>query len=157
MIVVSNTTPLISLASIAQTELLRTLFQQIIIPDAVYAEIKAGHGFGYTEVDADFISVRPIVNLARRSALLNQMDLGEAETIVLATELGADYVIIDDSVGYAVAKSSGLPVIRTLSLLLRAKNKGLIPLVKPFLEEMIRKGRWYSPKLCRQFLQSIGE
>ena len=35
-------------------------------------------------------------------------------------------------------------VIRTLSILLKAKEVGIITKVKPLLDEMIFKGRWYS-------------
>jgi len=41
MKVVANTTPLISLASIGQLELLKDIFGEIIIADAVFNEIKA--------------------------------------------------------------------------------------------------------------------
>lgn len=89
--------------------------------------------------------------------LLNQLDLGEAETIILATEINADYVIIDDNIGYKIAKNSGLNVIRTLSVLLKAKDKGIIEEIRPLLDEMILKGRWYSKKVYESFLKKIGE
>jgi predicted nucleic acid-binding protein len=85
------------------------------------------------------------------------LDLGEAETIILATEINADYVIIDDSIGYKIAKNSGLNVLRTLSVLLKAKNKGIIEEIRPLLDEMILKGRWYSKKVYESFLKKIGE
>jgi hypothetical protein len=53
--------------------------------------------------------------------LLNQLDLGEAETILLAKEINADFVIIDENLGYKIAKNAGLNVVRTLSILLKAK------------------------------------
>jgi predicted nucleic acid-binding protein len=157
MKVVANTTPLISLASIGKLELLKDIFGEIIIADAVYNEIKAKQGYGYNEIDADFIKVQSIKGIAYRDFLLNQLDLGETETIILAKELDADFVIIDENIAYTIAKSSELNVVRTLSILLRAKEKGLIPALKPLLDEMILKGRWYSQRVCKTILEQAGE
>ena len=85
------------------------------------------------------------------------MDRGEAETIILARELKASTVIIDDNLGYQYAINSGLNVVRTLSILFRAKKEGLIPAIKPLLDEMIGKGRWYSKRVYNDFLKEIGE
>jgi len=89
--------------------------------------------------------------------LLNQLDLGEAETIILATEINADLVIIDDSIAYKIGKNSGLNVIRTLSILLKAKERGIISEIRPLLDDMISKGGWYSKKVYGMFLQKAGE
>lgn len=152
-----NTTPIISLASIDKLNVLKELFGEILIPQSVYNEIKAKESYGYKEVDSDYIKVQTIKGIKYRDLLLNQLDLGEAETIILATEINADYVIIDDNIGYKIAKNSGLKVIRTLSVLLKAKDKGIIEEIRPLLDEMILKGRWYSKKVYESFLKKIGE
>lgn len=157
MKVVSNTTPIISLASIDKLNVLKELFGEIIIPHSVYDEIKAKESYGYKEVDSNYIKVRAIKGTKYRDLLLNQLDWGEAETIILAIEINADYVIIDDNIGYKIAKNSGLNVIRTLSVLLKAKDKGIVKEIKPLLDEMILKGRWYSKKVYESFLKKIGE
>ena len=157
MIVVANATPIISLAAIGRLDLFERLFGKIIIADAVYQEIKAKRGFGYDEVDARFIEVQSIRGRLYKQLLLNQLDSGEAETIILAKEIGASFVIIDEALGYRIANSSGLTAIRTLSLLLRAKDKGYIQQVRPLLDEMIEKGRWYSAAVRRAFLDQAGE
>lgn len=157
MKIVSNTTPIISLASIGKLNVLKELFGKIIIPQSVYDEIKAKESYGYKEIDSDYIKIQAIKGTKYRDLLLNQLDLGEAETIILATEINADYVIIDDNIGYKIAKNSGLNVIRTLSVLLKAKDKGIIEEIRPLLDEMILKGRWYSKKVYESFLKKIGE
>jgi predicted nucleic acid-binding protein len=157
MKIVSNTTPIISLASIKQLNLLKHLFKEIIIPQSVYLELKAKKSYGYKEVDSDFIKVKEIKGDLYTSLLLNQLDLGEAETIILAKEINADLVIIDENIAYRIAKNSDLKPIRTLSILLLAKEKGIIKECKPLLEEMISKGRWYSNRVYEQFLKKSGE
>ena len=157
MKVVSNTTPIISLASINRLDILEKLFGEIIIAEAVYSEIKAKQGYGYEQVDSHFINVQRIQGQLYKNFLLTQLDLGEAETIILAKELTADFVIIDENLGYRFANNVGLTAIRTLSLLLKAKEKGFITEAKPLLDDMIDKGRWYSNTVYRSFLAKAGE
>ena len=145
------------MASIGKLELLKDIFGEIIVADAVYNEIKAKQGYGYSEIETDYIKVQSIKGIAYRDFLLNQLDLGETETIILAKEIDADFVIIDENIAYRIAKSSELNVVRTLSILLRAKEKGLIPALKPLLDEMIIKGRWYSQGVYKAILDQAGE
>ena len=157
MKVVSNTTPIISLASIGQLELLAKLFGKVVIAEAVYQELKAKPAYGYTEIECGYIEVQAIQGIAYKQLLLSQLDSGEAETIILATEIQADFVLIDENLGYQFARTAGLAPIRTLSLLLSAKQKGHIPLVKPLMDDMMQKGRWYSQAVYRAFLTKAGE
>lgn len=157
MKVVANTTPIISLAALGRLDILEKLFGRIIIAEAVYREIKAKPGFGYDQIDCAYIEVQSIQGQLYKEFLLTQLDSGEAETIILAKEINADFVIIDENTGYRFAKSAGLTAIRTLSILLRAKEKGHVERVKPLLDEMVEKGRWYSGAVCRSFLDKAGE
>lgn len=157
MKVVVNTTPIISLAAINHLHLLEKLFGKIIIAEAVYQEIKAKQSHAYHEIDSSFIEVQKIQGDLYRGLLLNQLDSGEAETIILAKEIDADFVIIDENLGYKFANNSGLTAIRTLSLLLKAKEKNIVSEIKPLLDEMILKGRWYSDRVYQAFLKQAGE
>jgi len=66
-------------------------------------------------------------------------------------------VIIDENLGYQIARNSDLNVIRTLSILLVAKDKGIISEVKPLLDDMCQKGRWYSKRVYNEFLKKAKE
>lgn len=157
MKVVSNTTPIISLSSIGYLSLLPNLFGQVYIPKAVYQEIKSKKAFGYNEIDSDFIKTIEIKGTMYLGFLLNDLDLGEAEAIILATEINADALIIDERLGYKIAQSKGINAIGTLSILLMAKEQGIIKSVKPLLDEMIQKGRWYSKSVYENFLKQTNE
>jgi uncharacterized protein len=157
MIVVANTTPLISLAALGRLDILEKLFGRIIIAEAVYREIKAKPGFGYDQIDCAYIEVQSIQGHLYKEFLLTQLDSGEAETIILAKEINADFVVIDENLGYRFANNAGLTAIRTLSILLRAKESGYIEQVKPLMEDLVAKGRWYSDAVCRSFLDKAGE
>jgi predicted nucleic acid-binding protein len=157
MKVVVNTTPIISLATINHLHLFEKLFGKIIIAEAVYQEIKAKQSYAYYQVDSPFIEVQKIQGFLYKELLLAQLDSGEAETIILAKEIEADFVIIDENIGYKLANNAGLTTIRTLSILLKAKEKNIISEIKPLLDEMIIKGRWYSKSVYQNFLTHAGE
>ena len=101
MIIVSNTTPLIGLASIGQFDLLHAMFGEITIPQAVYDEaVVAGRteGGAKREVSsATWIKTVPVRDRLAVEVLLDELDLGEAETIILARELHADWVLMETS------------------------------------------------------------
>jgi predicted nucleic acid-binding protein len=157
VIAVFNTTPLISLATIEKLHLLQQLFKSIYIPQAVYYEIKAKHSFAYQEVDADWVKVKVVQDKAYLRLLSNELDSGEAEALCLAKELVADTLVIDERIAYKIAKSQGIFVIGTLTILSMAKKAYLVEAVKPLLDEMIHVGRWYSPAVYHDFLKKIGE
>jgi len=98
MIVVSNATPIISLASIGRIDILKNFFEKIYIPKAVYDEIKSKQAYGFEEIEDGFFEVVNIKDALAQNILLNDLDLGEAQTIVLAKELNADIVLIDDMI-----------------------------------------------------------
>jgi predicted nucleic acid-binding protein len=157
MIVVSNTTPIISLSSIGQIDLLQKLFKKVIIAKAVYLEIKSKKSYGYNEVDKDYFEVKEIIGTNYLNFLLNEMDIGEAETILLAKEIKADLLIIDERIGFDFANMQDIVSIGTLSVLKLAKEKCIIDKIKPLLDEMIKKGRWYSKNIYDQFLKNVNE
>jgi predicted nucleic acid-binding protein len=115
MIIVLNATPLISLAAIGRLALLQELFGEVYIPQAVYTEIKAKRAFGHDEIEADWIQVKPVQGENYLGLLLNDLDRGEAEAILLAKEMRADALVIDERMGYQIARSQGLMVIGTLT------------------------------------------
>ena len=157
MRVVCNSTPIISLASIQQVELLDLLFDRVYIPRAVYDELRSKRAHGYREVDADPFEVQEIQDARHLGLLLKELDQGEAEAILLAKEMEADFLLIDERVGYQIARAQGIAPIGTLTILLLAKQQKLILAVRPLLDDMIRKGRWYSQSVYTSFLTSIGE
>lgn len=157
MIVVSNTTPIISLASIGKIDILKRFFDTVYISQAVYDELKSKDSFGFDEIDDSFFQVVCVKDTIATDILLNDLDLGEAQTIVLAKELNANMVLIDENIGYKIAKSQNLNVKRTLSLLIAAKNKKYITTIKPLLDDMITNKRWISKSVYFEVLKICKE
>ena len=85
--------------------------------------------------------------------LSRSLDAGEAEAIVLSEELHADFLLIDDLKGRKFATRLGLVVVGSVGILLKAKKKGIINEVKPYLEKLIHlAGAWISPALYHSAL-----
>jgi predicted nucleic acid-binding protein len=156
--VVSNTTPLISLLKIGRLHLLESLYSTVIVPTAVWQEIEQGRdGPYYTDLlTLPFISIQSVSNIASVE-YLTDLDRGEAEVIVLAREINADLVIIDEEAGRSYARHFNLTLTGTLGILLRAKQDGLIPEVKPLLEKLLASGVWISKWVFADVLVLAGE
>lgn len=96
MIVVADTTPFSELAKIGQMNLLSDVFGQIIIPQEVYNEITSGkHPAAIALPLASWVEVRSVTDSQKVANLqtATNLDLGESAAIILAEELGADYLL----------------------------------------------------------------
>ncbi len=161
---VSNTSPIINLAAINQLNLLHLLYGQISIPVAVYHEIVVqGAGQpGANDVQTEpWFEQRPVMDLALVANLLTRNPLlnrAEAEAIVLAVELQADRLLIDETEGRHVAAALGVPIRGLLGVLAEVKRQGLIPLVRPLMDDLIsRAGFFIVQPLYAQILRDVGE
>ena len=156
--VVSNTTPIISLLKVGKLEILKELYQELFIPYEVYLEIEAGKNKEYY-TDLKKVEWIRVVKIQSEKSLLFFLDLdkGEAEAIVLANEINADLIILDETLGRFHAKHIGLNVTGTIGVLLKAKETGIIDKIKPVLNELSQKGIWLSEKLIKQTLTKASE
>ena len=159
MIVVSDTSPILSLALIGRLGLLRDLYNSIVIPDAVRSEIVASEQSGAREVaQADWIVVRSIEHDVVFKLLLREVDRGEAEAIALALQLNADILLIDERRARHLAAYLELGVAGLLDVLQAAKQQQLIASVKPILDDLMARARFrLSRKLYQRTLFTAGE
>lgn len=162
MIVIADSSPLISLAAIHSLHLIPSLYTTVYIPDAVYREVVtegAGRAGTTEAATAAWIERRAITDRQAVQDLLNTTNLGhgEGEVIVLATELKATLVIMDDLAARRAAQAQGLLVIGTIGILLLAKQQGLIPTVKKPIDELIAAGKYIHPALYNEALRQAGE
>jgi uncharacterized protein len=161
MIVVSNSSPLISLSAIGRLELLRTLYGAISIPRAVHNEVaETGSGRpGAVEVKSlAWITCCDVSSANVVTALQGKLDHGEAEAIALALELPADLLLMDERLGRIEAARFSLRFIGTLGVLVEAKARGRLQEVRPVLDELSTHAGFHMSDVLRaRVLAETGE
>ncbi|MCX7839989.1 MAG: DUF3368 domain-containing protein [Anaerolineae bacterium] len=160
MIVVSNATPLIALAKINHLTLLQELFGSILIPQAVYNEVVtyAPERPGAIEVQqASWIHSRTVMDRIKVDYLRADLDSGEAEVLVLAGEVSADWILLDEPKARLTAELLGFKFIGTVGLLLLAKRTGKIQAVRPLLDALQSNKFYISKQVYQIILQQAGE
>ena len=121
MRIVSNTSPLIFLSKIDALKLLDDCFDSITIPIAVEAELKELSLPHYIQRQA----VSELGSYYVKGAIGN-LHIGELEAMVLAQEIKADYVLLDDLGARKKAIRQRLNVMGTLGVLKLANAKKII-------------------------------
>ena len=139
MSVVSNASPLINLARIGKLTLLRDLYGELIVPEAVWQEvvIEGAGQPGADEVEsATWIKTQAATNRQLVNALQQDLDAGEAEAIALTLEIGAELLLMDEHLGRETARHLGLRYVGLVGALVEAKHRGLIRAVKTHLDAL---------------------
>ncbi len=158
--VIVNSTPLIVLCNVGKLHLLRSLYQEILIPHAVLDEITAKPDSACQQVhdNLDWIHVERIQDTRQKRMYQAKLHDGEVEVMILAQQKPpADLVILDDSAAKRTAKFLGLTVTGTLGVLLKAKRAGLIPSVAPVLSDLQANGFYVTKNVRNMVLASAGE
>lgn len=158
-VVVTNTTPIISLSLIGRLSLLQQLYGELLVPPAVHREVLAGGAsrVGVAEFrTADWLRQVPL-NDPARADLLADLDRGEAEAIALAQEVGAHLLLVDERLARRHAERIGIAISGTAGVLLRAKEEGLVKEVGPSLDQLRRGGIHLGEELVERVLRLAGE
>lgn len=163
MTVISDTSAITNLAAIDYLHLLPKLYEKVTIPTAVYHELVNVDPPepGTREVQKEFwfdvrsITQREVVEHLQDEA---KLDLGESEAIALALELKADLLLIDERRGRAEADRLGLKITGLLGILIEAKSRCLIPVVKPLMDSLKQISDFrVSPALYQKILEVTDE
>jgi predicted nucleic acid-binding protein len=85
------------------------------------------------------------------------MDLGEVETIILAGEMKADWVLMDERKGRRKLTQLQIPKIGTVGILLKAKQLGLISTLKPEIEKLQNSGFAIAQSVISEVMKQAGE
>jgi uncharacterized protein len=162
VIVVSDTSPLCNLAIIQHLWLLHAIYDVVIIPSVVADEL--ANGTTIPEIPniltLDWVRVFPLADRTVAEALQRdrRLDPGEAHAIALAIQLQASDLLIDERIGRREATALGVSVIGILGILRVAKQRNLIPEIKPVLDQLIgQAGFRVSKVLYDQTLQDVNE
>jgi predicted nucleic acid-binding protein len=144
------------------------LFNRILVPRAVRAEIAAGgeRNRAVTAALADFAIFEPCDDyeaalvrllLDTRAALAEGEDQGEAEAIVQAARRSADMILVDDALGRRWAEAHSIECHGTLWLFDELRFRGYLGEVRPHFEQLIRTQRRQPLELMNSLLRRYGE
>ena len=153
MTVVSDSSPLITLARIRCFDLLPKLFGRVYISSAVYREVVIDGAAlpGAAEVSrSDWIEVRPVRNFDVAAAVVKiRLGAGEISTVVLAKELSADLVLIDEWKARRYAHEEGLPAVGCIGILEDSYKHGHLRDLRESYQQLID----HKARVERQTLQ----
>jgi uncharacterized protein len=158
-VLVADTGPIIAFARIQQLDLLHQVVGALLIPPAVYDELVVqGQGRpGADEVErGDWIHQREIADRVFLDQLPHDLHSGEREAITLAHDLNA-LLLIDERRGRRSAQGLGLTVVRSLRILADAKQRGIIEVVRPLVENLLANRYWIEEDVINSFLDEMGE
>jgi predicted nucleic acid-binding protein len=147
MIVVSDTSAITALLQIGCVEFLSRIYGEVFIPSEVARELACSH-----PVLPLFIRTIPVAQPSNCLRLLDWVDAGEAEAIVLAKELKADELLMDDPAGRRVAVAEGLKVVGLLGVILMARQRGFVSSVRVVLDELESKAGFFVSEPVRNLI-----
>ncbi|MBN1659186.1 MAG: DUF3368 domain-containing protein [Anaerolineae bacterium] len=157
---VVDTGPLIFLSKLGHLDLLKGAADTIYAAQAVLDEIHAKPDEAAQAIDLacqPWLTIEQVTNHQAVEILLADLGLGEAETIVLAKEIEAERVVMDDLDARRFAHRIGLHPIGTLGLLLAARLEGKIPSLHKEIEKLADAGFHATPELVDGVLTEAGE
>lgn len=134
MIVIADTSPINYLVLIDAIDILPKMFGEVIIPEAVYEELRHERApeavKRFINEGHSWLSIKEVEVPANTG--LDNLGSGERAAIFLAETEKADMLIIDERKGMRVALSRNLTAVGTVILLEQAALKNLIDLSEAF-------------------------
>ncbi|MGB7845844.1 MAG: DUF3368 domain-containing protein [Candidatus Acidiferrum sp.] len=153
MIVVADTSPINYLLLIKEIDILPKMYGTVVIPRAVQEELLRPVAPEIVRAWIDgapaWLEIRSPID-APDSSLAN-LDPGERDAIMLATELRADQLIVDDREGRKRAQERRIPVIGTLGVLKEAASLGLLDL-RVSVERLQTTSFYVAPEVLKSLL-----
>jgi predicted nucleic acid-binding protein len=157
MLVVADSSALLALASCEGLSLLDSLFEDVRVPSAVFAECTvaerpySGELRLYLEGRVDSVDLSAYVIAAIG------LGSGELEAMALYKHLGANRLLLDDERARRVARVNHIEVVGSVGVLLLAKDRSLIATVRPRLDSMESAGIYLSKAIYQAALEFAGE
>jgi predicted nucleic acid-binding protein len=158
MIVVADTSPINYLILIEEISILGDMYGHVIVPQSVHSELLRPGAPAVVrkwmeELLPPWLEVRtpPAAPDPTSDASLNALNLGEREAIMLATELNANRLLVDDLQGRIEAEKRGIRVTGTVGVLREASRFGLLDLASA-VRRLQQTNFHISPQLLQRIL-----
>ncbi len=154
-----DASPLILLGKAGQLDWLLQM-GRILVPESVAAEVVAGSPNDPARRWLE--APQGAACMVRDDAPTNDLlawDLGAGEIAVIAMAMAnpGQEAVLDDAAARRCAMVFGVPMRGTLSLVVLAKKRGLIPACRPVFNRMLAAGLYVSPALVEQVALAAGE
>ena len=157
--IIVNTSPIFYLHRLGLLEMLNKLYGDITIPEAVRNELEKGYVQGEDVPQLENYPWIQIMNvdMPEYLSLIVDLGLGESEVLAIATNHPSALVILDDKLARRIAEMREFRLTGTAGVLLRAKEKGLIPALKPVIEKLLSLNFRLKPDLVNAILELAEE
>lgn len=157
--IIADSSPLIVLLKSDLEDILPGLFDEIIIPEAVWQEVLSGKENDTAKRKLPHLSWIKRTPAASLNESVESYNLGKGETeaLSLALEIPQSGVILDDFAARKCARNLQIPFVGTGGLLISAKQKKLISSVSEALEKVQREGLWLSDAVVKMLKEKAGE
>ena len=157
MLIVADSSALIALATCNGLDVILQIYDDIKVPEAVYAEIVAPEK-PQSDLLGSFLSERVIkVDTSRLVLAAGGLGHGELEAMALYKQLSADALLIDDHRARIIAEHNQINCIGALGLLLVAKQRGKINMIAPYVQKLRQSSIYYGDALLDRVLKLAGE
>ena len=149
--VIVNSTPLIILSNINHLDLLKKLYSEIYIPEAVFNEVteKADSACQQIKSNTDWIHVCKITNESQKRIYQAKLHAGEVEVMILG------YDIQNGRVSLGLKQTQANPWDSIAEL--KAKKTGIIKEVTPLMNQLISNGFYITKEIYDLVKSEAGE
>lgn len=161
-IIVSDASPLIALAKLDCLDLLFVSFSEIHVPQAVFEEATYerhrldSQRIYYFVQDNESVIVHDNDSGDLYQKFRSILDEGESQALALASKLSCA-ILLDERLGRSVASKHQIPVVGVMGVLLKAKQQGKIPAIKPMIENLQAEDFRLSDRLIKLVLKKANE
>ena len=161
MRIVADSSPLIALTKLGCLDRVRAVYTRIWITRAVYGEIVvAGQGMpGAREIaQSEWIEIVDLRNPGslRTLELKYNLGAGEISTFVLAQEISADIMLVDDLRARRIAAGFNVAVSGTIRLLEILYERGQVADLRLLFQQLLETGSRMDPALLNRRLAMYG-
>lgn len=157
MLVVADSSALVALAICDALPLLDRLFREVKVPPAVFRECTV-HGKSAADVLEAYLRDKVVaVDLNAFAIAAVELGRGELEAMALCKRIGADRLLVDDRRARHIARLNAIPIIGSLGVLVAAKEKGLVPVIRPRIDAIRSAGIRLGERIVAEALLLAGE
>jgi len=157
MLIIADSSALIALAVCDGLDVILQVYDDLKIPEAVYAEVVAPEK-PHSDALGAFLAERVVtVDVSRWVVTAGGLGRGEIEAMALYKQLSADALLIDDHRARVIAEHNQIECIGALGLLLVAKRRGKISALAPYVSKLRQSSIFYGDDLLDKVLKLAGE